>query len=44
MKNKYVTHTQKTTTELQGPDLGQAHAPVCGGVKQVSEIPTLQLL
>ena len=24
-KNKYVTHKQKTTTELQAPDLGQAH-------------------
>ena len=24
--NKYVTHTQTTTTELQAPDLGQAHA------------------
>ena len=25
MKNKYVTHEQTTTTELQTPDLGQAH-------------------
>ena len=24
-KNKYVTHQQTTTTELQAPDLGQAH-------------------
>ena len=24
-KNKYVTHKQTTTTELQAPDLGQAH-------------------
>ena len=25
MKNKYVTHKQMTTTELQAPDVGQAH-------------------
>ena len=25
MKNKYVTHEQKTTTKLQASDLGQAH-------------------
>ena len=24
-KNKYVTHKQTTTTELQAPDLGLAH-------------------
>ena len=24
MKNKYITHKQTTTTELQAPDLGQA--------------------
>ena len=24
-KNKYVTHKQTTTTELQAPDFGQAH-------------------
>ena len=24
-RNKYVTHQQTTTTELQAPDLGQAH-------------------
>ena len=24
-QNKYVTHKQTTTTELQAPDLGQAH-------------------
>ena len=25
MRNKYVTHQQTTTSELQTPDLGQAH-------------------
>ena len=25
-KNKYVSHKQTTTTELQAPDLGQGHA------------------
>ena len=24
-KNKYLTHIQTTTTELQAPDLGQTH-------------------
>ena len=32
MKNKNVTQQQTSTTELQAPDLGQAHTE-CGGVR-----------
>ena len=38
-ENKYVTHQQTTTTELQAPDLGQAHT-----FKNVSGIPTFPTL
>ena len=34
MKNKYVTHKQKTTTELQAPDLGQTHTEIMWHVLQ----------
>ena len=40
MKNKYVTHKHTTTTELQAPDLGQAHAY---RIKHVSGIQTLPI-
>ena len=33
-KQIYLTQQQTTTTELQVPDLGQAHTE-CGGVKLV---------
>ena len=30
MKNKYVTQQKMTTTEIQAPDLGQAHKECVG--------------
>ena len=34
-ENKYVTHQQTTTTELQASDFGQALHTECGRVKHV---------